>query len=203
MRALIDGIRRRLSGDADMEEGQGSRAGSRTDQAAIDCVRLAHAASGAIFYSTLPAFAYSLLGQERAPIAAVATPEARWLQIQNEMRAAFRALQRAEAALDRVSDETRIPPQTWSELRRYLTMKRQALLALLNLPLPADARKCGQDLLEICRVVDSWSQQRMDLINELCDGGGPTAGYGPRWEARGFWSRLRQRRRSTAAWPSY
>ena len=196
MRRLIDGVRRLLSGDTDADEG------SRTDRAAIDCVRRAHASSAAIFYSTLPAFAYSLLGQDRRPTGAVEAPAARWLQIQGEMRAAMRALQRAEAALDRVSDETRIPPPTWSELRRYLTMKRKALTELLNLPLPADAWKCGQSLLEICRVVDSWSQQRIDLIDELCAGGGATAGYGPRWEARGFWSRLRQRR-SAAAWPSY
>jgi hypothetical protein len=198
MRSLVDAVRQRFSGGADASK----RRESRAARMAIDRVRRAHTSSSAIFYSTLPAFAYSLLGRDRAQYEALGTPAERWPQIQAEIHSAIRALERAEAALDKVSEaDTKILIPTWSHVHRYLIMKRKALAALADVPLPPDSWKCGQDLLELCRVVDIWSQQRMDAIDELRAGGREAAieGYGDRWGSRRFWARLRQRL-SARAW---
>jgi hypothetical protein len=173
----------------------------------IECLRAAHSSSSAIFYVTLPAFANSLLGDVSTSHRTVG-PAQRWPEIQDEMRSVIKELEDAEAVLEMVVEvdaELRMP--IWLELRKYLIMKREALMALADVPLPPDAQKCGNDLLELCRVMDLWSQQRIDLIHALrAVDGEPliedSYSHNGRWRGRRFWSRLRQRR-SARAWFSH
>jgi hypothetical protein len=192
MRALVDAVRQAFGAEIDTDDLQESRSA----RVALSLIRRAHSSSSAIFYSTLPAFAYALLDRDRALQPELGSPAEHWPQIQGEMRAAIRELARAAAALDRVAEtDTRIPASAWSEMRRYLTMKQEALATLANVPLPSDSQKCGRDLLELCRVVDIWSQQRFDLIGELgaAEGEAAFAGYGAQASRSSFWSRLRHR----------
>jgi hypothetical protein len=133
-----------------------------------------------MFLRTLPRFADSLLALDRPGDAAAEE----WGEIQLEMRFIARRLERAIAALD----EARNPGgrsfgETWTELRNYLVVKRDAFRALMNAPLPDDLQKCGRDLLELCRAMDSWSQGQVDMIDAPRAAAGKPpilAGYGGR-----------------------
>ena len=176
---------------------------TRTARAAIACVREAHSSSSAMFFFALPAFAHSLLAKESMLHRSVGTPAERWLEIQCKMRVAIKKLERAIAALDRGAEiRAGGRTQTWLELHKYLAAKRDALAALANVPLPPNLQKSANDLLELCRVMDGWSQQRVDMIDAMRarDGEPPiNDNYSGRWSDHGFWSRLWQRL-SSHAW---
>jgi hypothetical protein len=170
------------------------RRAARTAGAAIECIREAHSSSSAIFFFDLPAFAHSLLSKETMLHGSVGTPTERWLEIQRKVRLAIKKLERAIAVLEKRAEvHAGRRTRTWLDLRGYLTAKRNALAALANVPLPPNLQKSANDLLELCRVMDTWSQQRVDLSDAMrVRNGEPPINddYGGQWNDHGFWSRL-------------
>jgi hypothetical protein len=66
-----------------------------------------------------------------------------------------------------MQSEPSIPVQMWIELQRYLIIKRDALIALANMPLPRNRVKFGHDLHILCNVMNEWAKQRAHLIDAL------------------------------------